>query len=247
MGDDGMSEDLSHWLLQETYTVAETALLLAGIEPFSVKRSVEKAIEMDHSRAYKALSFQKALAREIKTEEGFFHRASVVYFGSEERDLAQIKVPRYLELCRGAAMLNDPTRTPTVESLGVSLSVELTRLYKDDVIKWANHKMLTFPYGCSNDSPGTKQDAIPQLARLFDADNPYVSGKMRAAITVLCELMEKGTGKRTPKMAALEMLKEKYSDIGDLEEVAKVISWHTTGGSKQFPPLDEYLKQKSEK
>ena len=88
-----------------------------------------------------------------------------------------------------------------------------------------------------------------QLLRAFlDCENEYLSAKFRTAIKVLLELADKGTGKATPKNAALKILESQYKGQfpgpGSRKQIAMMINWHTEGGSVPFPPLIERKNKK---
>lgn len=64
-----MSEDLRHWLLKSSYTLEETPLLLAGIDPKAVCGQVDVATHQNHPRAAKARFYQDLLTEEVQETE----------------------------------------------------------------------------------------------------------------------------------------------------------------------------------
>ncbi|MBO9482275.1 hypothetical protein [Salinisphaera sp. G21_0] len=107
---------------------------------------------------------------------------------------------------------------------------------------------LVQPANQSADISDIQRDPEQLLRAFLECENEYLSAKFRTAIEVWLELVDKGTGKATPKNAALKILESQYKgqfpDLGSRKQIAMLINWHTEGGSVPFPPLIERKNKK---
>ena len=208
-----MNDELGLWLHFDEYSIEVAALLLAGIDPYTVDCKLSNAKTNQNPKASKALLYQNLLEQEICSEN------------SRIKKINSLPEPDgYDEYYMGAFSVHNQ----------ITIS-------KEDIQNWARSKGFEFPYGCPIEPDKQQSPRETPLDDLFNKDNPYLSKKLEAVISVWLELVENGTSKRTPKIAATEILKKRYPDIKGVDKLAQIIGWTPEGGSEHFPTTGRLL------
>ncbi|AMO57529.1 hypothetical protein GZ77_14830 [Endozoicomonas montiporae] len=211
--------DLSYWNIRDYYRLDEACLLLAGIDPQEIKKV--SAFGDDESDLLVLVAKKKNIAGWEKAD---------LYYG-------QIRVVINREGLAEPEVIKDESDNKP----------EIIYLQSKFITEWAKSNGLNFPYKHPTEPHNKQPVNNASLDALFTKNNPYLSEKLWAAISVWLELVENGTGKRTPKIAAQALLDERYPKMGGRDKLAQIIGWAPEGGSEYYPSLEDYLMIRNKK
>ncbi|WP_257294936.1 hypothetical protein [Endozoicomonas sp. YOMI1] len=192
-----MSEDLSHWLFKERYTIDEVALLIAGIDPVYVDHKVSNALKERVQGASRASVYLDLLGKE--TEDGG-------------------PIPREHAFARPD--VKDPS------PLEISSYWSYWWISKASALDFALRYKLPFPNGCIEHLNPQSKISTP-IEHLLTPQHEFYSDDLAVAIEAWKELAQKGLGEdKTFMDAAKRVIKRLRPTISktNLLRIARVLN-----------------------
>jgi hypothetical protein len=228
---------LGYWLKLETWTRNEGLLILAGVDPQSI-RADDDPLGFTERHLWEFDTAQPFTEPPDFTLEPFGRTSRKDYPGDDEGYKSLVQAQRrtnailrgyrnmvrtlYHVLDRSIAGLGDPRgRSASRENLyGPDQFLAWARSidYAPPWLDWAQQKSLL------------PTDAGPFCAPFFDADAPDYPELLAIAVRAW-EHARKGS-KGTPKQRVLDYLNTAYPSMpqGSRDAIAQVVNWHRTGG-----------------